>query len=175
MTPGVVPHTVRVLLDDGMLPLNRAVGALRRRNLAIGEFSVAPGAVPGVLRLTLTVPADSAAVDRMVNQLRKLSGVREVAAFSSEEGVERELALVRVRPEPGRQAAFLDAVAVYGAEVVEEDGEQSLVQMTGSGPLVLAFLRALEPFGVVEVARSGTVALPRGRLPVHTLQGDGVP
>jgi ketol-acid reductoisomerase len=73
-----VTHEVSVLLDDGLPTLNRAVGALRRRNVPVGRLAVGPSGTTGVARLTFVTPIDAAAVERVVQQFRKIIGVRDV-------------------------------------------------------------------------------------------------
>ncbi|MGH7672103.1 MAG: ACT domain-containing protein [Gemmatimonadales bacterium] len=75
MTPS---HNVDVLLDDTLLTLNRAVGVLRRRNVAVERLTVRPCGDGGVSRMTFVLTADPAAVDRVVQQFRKIVGVRAV-------------------------------------------------------------------------------------------------
>jgi acetolactate synthase-1/3 small subunit len=87
-------------------------------------------------------------------------GVREAIAFPSLSGVARELALVKVRPAHERYAELLDVVQLYNASVVEDTEDGLILELTGSEAFVLSCLRALERFEIVEVARSGTVALP---------------
>ena len=71
-------HQVLVLLDDGLATLNRAIGVLRRRNVAVGGLALVPDAAGGQSRLTFDLPGDPATVDRVVQQIRKVIGVRDV-------------------------------------------------------------------------------------------------
>ena len=153
------PHAVAVLLEDRLITFTRAVGLLRRRNLPVRSIAVGPTAVPGVSRLTIMMHADEATADRAVQQLQKLIGVREASAFPAREGVARELALVKVRATPERYGELLDVVQLYHAAIIEESPEGMIVELTGSDAFVLSGLRALERFEVLDVARSGTVAL----------------
>jgi acetolactate synthase I/III small subunit len=155
-----VPHAVSVLLDQELVALNRAVGELRRRNLPIASIAVGPTDVPGVTRLTVVFDTDEATADMTVKKLHKLSGVRGVVRFLVDEGVARELALVKVRAPHQRYAELLDVCERFTATVVEETPKALVVQVAGTGSFILAFLRALEEFGILEVARSGSVTLP---------------
>jgi acetolactate synthase-1/3 small subunit len=157
-----VALALSVVLDQDLLTLNRAIGIIRRRNLAVTSLAVGP--VPGAnrVRLTLLITAEEAVVDRLVQQLRKMPGVWSAMAFRGEDGVVRELALLRVQSPPGRHAAVAEVVALFGGSVVEEGPEELVVQVAGSNAFVLSFLRALEPFGITDLVRSGAVALERG-------------
>jgi acetolactate synthase I/III small subunit len=149
-----------MLLDQELVALNRAVGELRRRNLPIASLAVGPTDLPGVTRLTVVFDTDEAAADMAVKKLHKLSGVRGVVRFRVDDGLARELALVKVRATYQRYAELLDVCERFTATVVKEIPNALVVQVAGTGSFVLDFLRALEEFGILEVARSGSVTLP---------------
>ena len=155
-------QAVSVLLEDRLITLNRAVGLIRRRNLPVRSLAVGPAATPGVSRLTIMMHSDPATADRAVQHLQKVVGVRAAVAFPAKEGVTRELALVKVRAPHERYGELLDIVQLYNASVVDDSADAMIVELSGSEPFVLSCIRALERFGVVEVARSGTVALGSG-------------
>ena len=152
-------QTVSVLLEDRLITLNRAVGLIRRRNLPVRSLAIGPTATPGTSRLTIMMKSDEATAERAVQHLEKMIGVRAAIAFPSLNGVARELALVKVRASHERYAELLDVVQLYNASVVEDAEDGLIVELTGSEAFVLSCLRALERFEIVEVARSGTVAL----------------
>lgn len=152
-----------VLVDDDLLMLNRTVGVLRRRNLPFNNLSIGPSPMGGVARMTVILTADATAVELMVNQLRKTDGVRQAICFRSEDVITREMALIQVRPPHERYAEVLDLITLYSATVVDEPGDAIVVEVSGSGPFVLSLIRALESFGIVDVARTGAIALPRER------------
>jgi acetolactate synthase small subunit len=79
-------HTVRVVLDEALVTLNRAVGVLRRRNMPIERFSVNPSETAGLARLEFVFRADAAAADRVVQQFHKIIGVRDVVLATTDEG-----------------------------------------------------------------------------------------
>jgi acetolactate synthase-1/3 small subunit len=152
-------QAVAVLLEDRLITFNRAVGVLRRRNLPVRSIAVGPTGTPGVSRLTIMIHSDEATADRAVKHLQKLIGVREAVAFPARDGVARELALVKVRAPADRYGELLDVVQLYRAAIVDDSPDALIVELTGSESFVLSGLRALERFEVVEVARTGTIAL----------------
>ncbi len=152
-------QTVSVLLEDRLITLNRAVGLIRRRNLPVRSLASGPTATPGTARLTIMMTSDEATAERAVQHLEKMIGVRAAIAFPSLSGVSRELALVKVRAPHERYAELLDVVQLYNACVVDDADDGLIVELTGSEAFVLSCLRALERFEIVEVARSGTIAL----------------
>jgi acetolactate synthase I/III small subunit len=157
-----VARAVSVLLEDRWITLNRAVGLIRRRNFPVHSLAVGPTATPGLSRLTIMIHSDVATADRAVQHLQKVVGVRAAVAFPAGEGVVRELALVKVRAPHERYGELLDVVQLYNASVVDDSADAMIVELSGSEAFVLSCIRALERFGVVEVARSGTIALGSG-------------
>ena len=157
-----VARAVSVLLEDRWITLNRAVGLIRRRNLPVRSLAVGPTATPGLSRLTIMLHSDTATADRAVQHLQKVVGVRAAVAFPAQDGVVRELALVKIRAPHERYGELLDVVQLYHASVVDDSPDAMIVELSGSEAFVLSCIRALERFGVVEVARSGTIALGSG-------------
>ena len=152
-------QAVSVLLEDRLITLNRAVGLIRRRNLPVRSLAIGPTGTPGLLRLTIMMQSDIATAERAVQHLQKMIGVRGAIAFPTLDGVTRELALVKVRAPHQRYAELLDVVQLYNGVVLDDSNDGLIVELSGSEAFVLSCLRALERFEVVEVARSGTIAL----------------
>ena len=103
--------------------------------------------------------SDIATAERAVQHLEKVIGVRGAIAFPTQDGVTRELALVKVRSPAHRYAELLDVIQLYNAVVLDDSNDGLIVELSGSEAFVLSCLRALERFEVVEVVRSGTIAL----------------
>ncbi len=154
-----VTHAVAVLLEDRFITFNRAVGLLRRRNLPVRSIAVGPTISPGMSRLTIMVESDGETAERAAQHLQKVIGVREVASFAVRDGVTREMALVKIRPPTERYRELLDVVQLYHATIVDESADSVILELTGSEAFVLSCIRALERFGIVEIARSGAVAM----------------
>jgi acetolactate synthase I/III small subunit len=155
-------HAVTVLLEDRLITFNRAVGLIRRRNLPVRSIAVGPTTTPGVSRLTIMIQSDEATANRAVQQLQKVIGVREATAFATQDGVSRELALVKVRAPAERYAELLDVVQLYHASVIDDTPDAVIVELTGSEAFVLSCIRALERFEILDVARSGAIAIEAG-------------
>ena len=105
------------------------------------------------------IQSDPATADRAVQHLQKVVGVRSAVSFASSEGVARELALVKVRAPEERHGELLDVVQLYHATIVDDASDAMIVELSGSEAFVLSGIRALERFQIIEVARSGTIAL----------------
>lgn len=154
-------YAVSVLFDDEILTFNRVVGVVRRRNLETTEFGLGPSERAGALRLTFFVQADEADAERLLRQLEKTHGVRDAAVFTSAEAVAGEVALIKVNARAHERAAVLAVLSDYHASVVDE-GPETVIAV-GCGQDAAALVRALEPFGVLELARSGALLRRAGR------------
>jgi acetolactate synthase I/III small subunit len=157
-----VAQAVVVLLEDHLITLNRVVGLIRRRNFPVRSLSVGPTGTAGVSRLTIMMQADEGAAERAVQHLRKVVGVHAAAVVPQGDAIARELALVKLRPSAEQYAELLDVAQLYRATLVDESLEAVVLELTGSEAFVLSCLRALERFEIVEVARSGAVAMDGG-------------
>ncbi len=170
-------QTLAVLLDQELLTLTRIAGMLRRRNLPMRSVAVGPSSTPGCSRLTIMLQTDADTADRVARQFQNVIGVREAAAFPARDGVARELVLVKVRADHDRYGELLDVVLLYKATIVDESADAAILEVSGSEAFVLSFLRALERFEVLDIARSGAVALERTALvgAADTLTSETVP
>lgn len=170
-------QAVSVVLEDGLVTLTRALGILRRRNFPIKSIAVGPAGSPGLARLTIMMQTDPTTATRAARQLEKAVGVHGATSFSAREGVAREVALVKVRAGQDRYAELLDLALLYKATIADESAEATMLELGGSESFVVSFLRAIESFDILEVARSGTIAL--GRAPAGseapTLTPEAVP
>jgi acetolactate synthase-1/3 small subunit len=154
-------HCITVVLDDKLVTLNAAVGLLRRRNLPVRSVTFGPHVTEGRSRLFAMIEADEGAAQRVALLFEKLIGVDEARAVPASDTVVRELALIRVRPQPDAYGELLDVLSLYHANVLEEGPDGLVVELTGPDTFVLSCLRAVERFGIVDVARSGAVAIER--------------
>ncbi|MEO8635260.1 MAG: acetolactate synthase small subunit [Gemmatimonadales bacterium] len=161
MTAPIPSLVVTALLPEDLLALNRAIGIIRRRNLDVISLVLGPSGRPGMNRLSCVIDGEAATTERMANQLRKMIGVAQVLVQPVTDCTVREHALIRVRVSTAQLAGLFDTIAVYDALVVEERSDELTLELTGAPPLVGSLLRALEPFGVLEIARGGTLAVMR--------------
>jgi acetolactate synthase-1/3 small subunit len=157
-----VIQAVVVHLEDHLVTLTRVVGLIRRRNFPVRSLSVGPTGTAGVSRLTIMMQSDENAAERAVQHLQKIVGVHDAAVIPQGDAVARELALVKLRPTAEQYAEVLDVVQLYHATLVDESTDAVVLELTGSEAFVLSCLRALERFEIVEVARSGAVAMESG-------------
>ena len=164
MTPLKKKHTLSALVENKFGVLARVAGMLSGRGFNIETLNVGPTHDPAYSRITATVVADDAALDRCVKALDKLINVMTVQDFSREEvdHVARELILVKVKSDKKTRTEILEIAGLFRAKVVDVAHDSLVIEFTGNVTKISAFLDLIEPFGIIETARTGAVALTRG-------------
>lgn len=133
-----------------------------RRSFNIKSLAVGETEQPGISRMTIIVEADSAPIEQVKRQLNKLINVLKIVELHPEESVERRLLMMKVRADESRRTGVLQVVDLFRAHVVDVQPESVVIESIGSLPKLEALLRAMEPYGVIELVQSGAVAIGRG-------------
>ncbi|MBJ7364363.1 MAG: acetolactate synthase small subunit [Synechococcus sp. SupBloom_Metag_053] len=154
-------HTLSVLVEDESGALSRIAGLFARRGYNIESLAVGPTEQPGVSRLTMVVAGDDHVLEQMTKQLLKLVNVLEVIDLSHIPAVERELMLLKVKADGSSRGAVFDLVQVFRAKVVDVADEALTLEVVGDPGKLVALEQLLRPFGILEIARTGKVALQR--------------
>ena len=154
-------HTLSVLVEDESGALSRIAGLFARRGFNIDSLAVGPAETDGQSRLTMVVEGDNHTLQQMTKQLDKLVNVLQVLDLSQRPAVERELMLLKVSATAGTRSAIFDLVQVFRAKVVDVADEALTLEVVGDPGKLVALERLLAPFGILEIARTGKVALER--------------
>lgn len=154
-------HTLSVLVENKFGVLARLAGMISGRGFNIHSLNVAPTHDPSLSRITMVLNGDDAALNLCTRQLQKLVNVVDVTDFKDDPPVARELLLVKVRAGAAQRAEVLKLNESHGAKVVSLTADAVAVELTDEEEKVDAFLKRLEPFGIVELARTGRLALRR--------------
>jgi acetolactate synthase I/III small subunit len=155
-------HTLVAWMRDKPGVLNRVAGMLRRRNFNIDSLQVGHSETPGISRMTFVVDGNAHMVDQVIKQMRKIIDVTRVEDISDKPSVIREMALVRVRTTPETRGEIVQMVNIYRGEIVDVALETMVVQIVGSEERVDSLIDLLANFGIIEMVRTGRVALVRG-------------
>lgn len=155
-------HTLVALVEDKPGVLNRVASLFRRRAFNIESLTVGRTAEPGVSRMTIVVDSDQTSAERVSAYLDKLVNVLYVEDLGGTPAVARDLALVKVSAGIGERAALLRVVDETRAHIVDSGDVTMTVEITGEPPHVDAVIARLEPLGIVEMVRTGQVAMRRG-------------
>lgn len=154
-------HTLSVLVENKPGVLARIAALFARRGFNIDSLAVGETEDPSVSRMTIVVSVDKS-LEHVTKQLHKLINVLRIAELPHDGSVERELALIKVGVEPGKRAEVLEVVEIFRAKVIDVDPDSVMIEATGTPEKVNALEEMLRPFGVIELARTGRVALGRG-------------
>jgi acetolactate synthase I/III small subunit len=158
-------HTLVALVEDKPGVLNRVASLFRRRGFNIESLSVGRTAEPGVSRMTIVIDSDQTSADRVTAYLYKLVNVIQVDDLGAETAIARDLALVKLAVSNGDRQALLRIVDETRTHIVDTSERTMTVEITGEPPHVDAVIGRLEPLGIVEMVRSGQVAMRRGDPP----------
>lgn len=154
-------HTLAVLVENNPGVLTRVSGLFARRAYNINSLSVCQTEDPGISRMTIMVDGDDAVIEQVTKQLIKLVVVHKVTDLTEEEIVDRELALVRVKVKADTRLEILQIVDVFRGRVVDMGRSNVTVELTGDAEKIDAFVRTIRPFGLMELVRTGKIAITR--------------
>jgi acetolactate synthase I/III small subunit len=154
-------HTISVLVENKFGVLTRVAGLFSGRGYNIDTLNVAPTVDPTTSRMTIVTRGDDATVDQIVKQLMKLADVIKVVDFREGEYVDRELVLVKVSVDSKTRAEVMQITDIFRAKIVDVQSKTLTIEATGDESKVDKFLSLMKSFGVVELTRTGKVALPR--------------
>ena len=155
-------HTITALVEDKPGVLNRISSMFRRRGFNIASLAVGHSEVPNLSRMTFVVEGDDRVVEQVTKHLHKLIDVVKVSDLSGQTVVSRELALIRVKSNVHSRSEIMQIVDIFRANIVDVAPESLVIEVTGDEDKVDSLQNLLKSFGVMEVMRTGTVAIPRG-------------
>jgi len=154
-------HTISVLVENKFGVLTRIAGLFSGRGYNIDSLNVAPTHDPRFSRMTIVTRGDDATLEQIVKQLNKLINVIEVRDFRDGEYVDRELALVKVKVNSQTRAEVMQITDIFRAKIVDVQPDTVTVEVTGDESKVEKFIELMEPFGIVDLTRTGRVAMTR--------------
>jgi acetolactate synthase-1/3 small subunit len=159
------PPTLRTFVayvEDQPGVLNRISSLFRRRNFNIISLNVGRTERPGVSRMTVVIEADDDKARRIEANLYKLVNVLSIEDITNQPSIARDIALIKVKAPPAKRTEILQLCQVFRARAVDVGPEAMVVEITGTQDKIMGLLAILEPFGVLEMVQSGTVAMTRG-------------
>jgi acetolactate synthase I/III small subunit len=154
-------HTISVLVENKFGVLTRVAGLFSGRGYNIDSLNVAPTQDPTTSRMTIVTRGDDATVDQIVKQLNKLVNVMHVHDFREGESVDRELVLVKVSVDSKTRAEVMQITDIFRAKIVDVQPKSLTIEVTGDESKVEKLLSLLKTFGIVDLTRTGKVALAR--------------
>lgn len=155
-------HTISILVENKFGVLARIAGMFSGRGFNIETLNVGPMTDDKFSRITATIIGDSDSLDQAIKQVNKLINVLEVTEFSDGQATERELVMLKVSASAGQRSEIMQVCDIFRAKIIDVAPESVNIEMTGNANKVQAFLNLVEPYGIVEMARTGNLALKRG-------------
>jgi acetolactate synthase-1/3 small subunit len=152
---------IAVYVDNKAGVLTRVTGMFTRRGFNIDALTVGETEHPEYSRITICMSGDDYAKAQMINQLKKLLVVKKVEVLD-DEPIKRELMLIKVKNESVNRSEIMTAVDVFRANVIDYSTEGMCIEVTGNPSKIDAFVKLMQPFGILEMCRTGIVALDRG-------------
>jgi acetolactate synthase-1/3 small subunit len=143
--------------------LARIAGLFSARGFNIDSLSVGETIDPTISRMTLVTSGDDQIIEQVIKQLRRVIDVIKVSDLSDVEYVEREMVLLKVSAESHNRAEILRICDIFRGKIVDVSPKTLTLEVTGVQDKIRALIDLLKPFGVIEVARTGKVALTRGK------------
>ncbi len=155
-------YTLAILVNNRSGVLMRVVALFSRRGYNIDSLSVGETEDPKTSRITIVVTGDRQIVEQIIRQVEKLVDVRKVYEMAPGRSLQRELVLVKLRSDADTRSQITDIAEIFKAKIIDVTPTTMTMQLTGSLDKLEAFLSLAEPYGIVELVRTGITALERG-------------
>ena len=152
---------IAVYVDNKAGVLTRVTAMFTRRGFNIDALTVGETEHPEYSRITIAMSGDSLVKEQLINQLKKLVVVKKVEVLEAEP-IKRELMLIKVLNKSENRSDIMTAVDVFRASVIDYAADGMCIEVTGSPSKIDAFVKLMQPFGILEMCRTGIVALDRG-------------
>ena len=154
-------HILTVLVENKAGVLSRVAGLFSRRGFNIFSLAVSPTDDERFSRITMVVDAETAPLEQVVKQLNKLIPVIKITELAVEEGVERELMMVTAKAAADARSQVTELTAIFEAKIVDVGFDSMTIMVAGEPDKLDAFSDLLKPYGIVEIQRTGRIALPK--------------
>lgn len=154
-------HTISVLVENKFGVLTRIAGLFSGRGFNIDTLNVGPTLDPSTSRMTIVVVGDDKTLDQVVKQLNKLVDVIDITDFRDGEYVDRELMMVRVKVDAKSRAEIMQICDIFRAKIIDVQHSNVAIEITGNESKITKFLFLMESFGIIDITRTGKVAMAR--------------
>lgn len=158
-------HTLAVLVENRPGVLTHISGLISRRAFNIESIAAGYTEEADTTRITVVVQADEMELEQVVNQLSKLVDVIKISNLTAIDAIHRELAMIKVKASPETRSDIVDIVDIFRAKIVDVNRETMVIELTGEETKIDAFCEVLKDYGIIEIVRTGKIALSRGPIP----------
>ncbi|MBR2524771.1 MAG: acetolactate synthase small subunit [Clostridiales bacterium] len=153
---------IAIYVDNQYGVLSRVTAMFTRRGFNIESLTVGETEDPKYSRITVTMSGARTDKNQLVSQLTKLYNVKKVVVINSEEGIKRELLLLKIRNDQDKRPEILETVDIFRAKVIDYSDGAMCLECTGDSQKCDAFIENFKKYGIIEMCRTGIVALDRG-------------
>ena len=153
---------IAAYVDNKYGVLTRVTSMFTRRGFNIDALTVGETESPEYSRITISLSGDGYAREQLINQMKKLYNVKKVEVLEESESIKRELMLIKVKNVSQTRSDILAAVDVFRAKVIDYSTDEMCIEITGEPTKIDAFIKLMIPYGILEMCRTGIVALERG-------------
>lgn len=163
-------YTLAVLVENRPGVLTHISGLISRRAFNIESIAAGYTEEADTTRITVSVEADNEVeLEQVVNQLSKLVDVIKIVDLTHVESIERELALIKVKASKTNRSDLVNVVEIFRAKIIDVNRETVAIELTGEESKIDAFCEVLLDFGIIEIVRTGKIALARGPVPAKEM------
>jgi acetolactate synthase-1/3 small subunit len=155
-------HTISVLVENQFGTFNRVVTMFSSKGFNVNSLSIGETETPEISRMTIVTEGEDKIIEQVVKQLNRLIDTIKVIDLTGQARCERELALITVYYQRGNRAEITNVCNIFRGNIVDINNKTLTLEITGPPDKIDAAVNVLEPYGIKEMARSGTVALKRG-------------
>ena len=163
-------YVISVLVSNISGVLSRVSGMFTRRGFNIDSLTVGETESSGFSRITIAFDGNSEIKNQIFQQLKKLHDVKEVEVLDKEETVIRELLLIKVKNSPEVRQDIMTAVEIFRSKIVDYSSTALICELTGETSKIDAFIDLVKPYGIMEMCRTGIVAIQRGEKCLKTVK-----
>ena len=155
-------HVLSILVDNQAGVLSRVAGLFSRRGYNIDSLSVGETEDPALSRITVVVRGDDDILEQIGKQVKKLVDCRELTELIPESSVCRELVLLKISAKASERSEIAGIVEIFRANIIDVSAATITVEITGDENKISAFMELMQPYGILETARTGITGLQRG-------------
>lgn len=155
-------HTIIALVENKPGVLNRVASLFRRRNFNIESLNVGRTENPDISRMTIVMDSEALDARKVEAHLYKLVNVIDVQELTNQPSVTRDLALIKIKARPDQRAEIANLASIFRGKIVDVAPDSVIIEITGTEDKIESLLELLKPVGVLEMVRSGQVAMIRG-------------
>ncbi|CAM9103972.1 unnamed protein product [Chrysoparadoxa australica] len=173
----VLKHIISVRIEDELGVFTRIASLFGRKGFNIESFAIGPSEQIGILRISMVIISDEIVANKLIEQLYKILNVLSIENLTSKAVLQKELMLIKVSCTNINRSQILELVKVFNTKVVDISERELTIEVVGDSGKIAAIEKLLEPFGIVEIARTGSIALSRSSMidskalitsPMHT-------